>query len=106
VAPRLGLRAHLQSDGRRRHGGDLSCQVWQWVKHGSKLTDGRTVTSEMSVKYRRINRQPESENGLANSTKPAKSSAHDTGADFTEFLTLAAYSSLTKGLSYPVRLAG
>src|SRR5208283_5224038 len=22
-------------------------QVWQWVKHGAKLTDGRTVTMEL-----------------------------------------------------------
>ncbi len=58
-------------------------QVWQWVKHGAKLDDGRTVTAAMV-------RQATDE-----AARPGKASEIfkqlTTGAEFPDFLTTVAY---------------
>ncbi len=58
-------------------------QVWQWVKHGAKLSDGRTVTAEMV-------RQ-----AIDEQARPGQASQifkqMMTSAEFPEFLTLVAY---------------
>ena len=62
-------------------------QVWQWVRHGARLADGRVVTEGLV-------RQ------LMAEAFPTKSLAVElfgklmTGAEFTEFLTLVAYEHL------------
>ena len=62
-------------------------QVWQWVHHGAKLSDGRVVTEEL---VRQIIAQ----------AFPTESLAAElfaqlvTGAEFPEFLTLVAYEHL------------
>jgi malate synthase len=61
-------------------------QVWQWVKHGSVMHDGRTITAEMV-------RQ------ITDETAPGLKAAQIfkqmmTSADFEEFLTLPAYENL------------
>jgi malate synthase len=71
-------------------------QVWQWVKHGIKLDDGRTVTAEMVRKI--------ASDELAKLKAKLGAGKFDeagkifeqmmTGSDFTEFLTLAAYNSI------------
>jgi malate synthase len=65
-------------------------QVWQWLKHGVKLDDGRPVTAEMvrGAVARELREKPGT---------PNKKLAADlfldmmTNEDFTEFLTLVAY---------------
>ena len=67
-------------------------QVWQWVKFGAKLDDGRPVTSDM------VNRVVDEQ--LAKRGTPSGEFAKAaqifrqmmTSADFQEFLTLPAYS--------------
>ena len=59
-------------------------QVWQWVKHGAKMEDGRTITPDMV-------------HSLTDEIAPGNSKAAQlfrsmmTNADFPEFLTLSAY---------------
>jgi malate synthase len=58
-------------------------QVWQWVRHGAKLSDGRTVTADMV-------RQMIDEQGTTG--KPAEMFKDMmTSSEFPEFLTLGAY---------------
>jgi len=65
-------------------------QVWQWVKHGSKLDDGRVVTMELV-------RNVLKDEMARNPGTPAKAEAAKIfddmigGATFVEFLTLPAY---------------
>ena len=65
-------------------------QVWQWLKHGVKLNDGRTVTAAMVRTV--INQELAQKPGT-----PMKRVAADifadmmTRADFVEFLTIPAY---------------
>jgi malate synthase len=58
-------------------------QVWQWVKHGAKMNDGRTVTTDMVHAL------------IANQVGSAEAreifTRMMTAADFPEFLTLVAY---------------
>jgi len=64
-------------------------QVWQWVKHGAKLSDGRAVTGEM---VRSI--IAEQKNKLKGSRMADAAELYDrmmTSPDFAEFLTLQAY---------------
>jgi malate synthase len=62
-------------------------QVWQWVRHGARLSDGRVVTEQL---VRQIMAE----------LFPTKSLAIElferlmTGAEFAEFLTLVAYEHL------------
>jgi len=65
-------------------------QVWQWLKHGVKLKDGRTVTAAMVRTV--INQELAQKPGT-----PMKKAAAEifadmmTRADFVEFLTIPAY---------------
>jgi malate synthase len=68
-------------------------QIWQWVKHGAKLNDGRAVTADL-VKGTIV----DVTEGLRGSIggEPLARAAHifeqmTTSGDFPEFLTLAAY---------------
>jgi malate synthase len=71
-------------------------QVWQWVKHGSKLDDGRTVTSEMVRNMTaELIASLKAKHGSGKWDEAGKIFEHMmTGKDFTEFLTLAAYNSI------------
>jgi malate synthase len=66
-------------------------QVWQWVKYGAKLVDGRTVTAAMVNQVvddllAKVGKQ------TGEFAKAAKIFGQMmTSADFPEFLTLAAY---------------
>ena len=68
-------------------------QVWQWVKHGAKLNDGRPVTAEL-VK-RTIANVAESLSGSLGGEQLARAARiyeqMMTSGDFPEFLTLVAY---------------
>jgi malate synthase len=59
-------------------------QVWQWVKHGARLSDGRTVTAEMV-------RKATDEQSKAGSKSAELFKQMMTSPDFPEFLTLVAY---------------
>jgi malate synthase len=64
-------------------------QVWQWAKHGARLSDGRPVTHEM---IRQI--IGEQKNQLRRGRVAEAADIFQrmmTSADFTEFLTLEAY---------------
>ena len=71
-------------------------QVWQWVKHGAKLDDGRVVTAEM------VRRATEEElETLKSKLGPGRFADAGrifekmmTTGEFPEFLTLAAYGDL------------
>ena len=68
-------------------------QVWQWVKHGAKLDDGRAVTAEM---VRRITderaRETEGQIGAGRFAEAGRIFEQMmTSAEFPEFLTLVAY---------------
>jgi malate synthase len=69
-------------------------QVWQWVKHGAHLQDGRPVTEGMA---RDIIRQRATELGaeLSNDEKLRQAAKVleelTTSQEFAEFLTLASY---------------
>ena len=74
-------------------------QVWQWVRHGARMNDGRTITAAM---VKQIIRDRVAE---LQATEPQGKSSHDgrleqagqlldtliTGKEFPEFLTLASY---------------
>jgi malate synthase len=68
-------------------------QVWQWVRHGAKMNDGRAVTAGL-VK-RTIAEVAEGLRGSLGGEQLARAaSSYEqmmTSADFPEFLTLAAY---------------
>ncbi len=64
-------------------------QVWQWVKHGARLSDGRAVTQEM---VRQV--IAEKKNTLKGGRMAEAAEIYErmiTSADFAEFLTLVAY---------------
>jgi len=65
-------------------------QVWQWVKHGAKLTDGRTVTEQV---VRQVIRDRSEESSGNQGTHKAAQLLETlmTGREFPEFLTLASY---------------
>ena len=64
-------------------------QVWQWVRHGAALSDGRRVTQEMVRKV--ISEQKNKLQG-ARLAEAAEIFDHMmTSPDFAEFLTLVAY---------------
>ncbi|MBI2684699.1 MAG: malate synthase A [Acidobacteria bacterium] len=65
-------------------------QVWQWVKHGVQMADGRTVTPE--VVRAAIDHELNTKPGTPNKRKAAEIFADMmTRDDFQEFLTTAAY---------------
>jgi malate synthase len=64
-------------------------QVWQWVKHGATLSDGRRVTQELVR-----NVIDEQKNKLGGARMDSAAQIYDqmmTSPDFPEFLTLVAY---------------
>jgi malate synthase len=64
-------------------------QVWQWVKHGATLSDGRRVTQELVR-----NVIDEQKNKLGGARMDSAARIYDqmmTSPDFPEFLTLVAY---------------
>ncbi|HEX6504013.1 MAG TPA: malate synthase A [Terriglobales bacterium] len=64
-------------------------QVWQWVRHGAKLNDGRPVTQDM---VRKTIAEQKRKLGGARMEEAAKIYEEMmTSADFPEFLTLVAY---------------
>jgi len=64
-------------------------QVWQWVKHGAKLSDGRPITPEM---VRCVIVEQRDKLKGARSEEAAEIFDHMmTSPDFAEFLTLVAY---------------
>ncbi|MGE0405439.1 MAG: malate synthase A [Candidatus Korobacteraceae bacterium] len=67
-------------------------QVWQWVRHGAKLNDGRPVTQEM---VRQVVGEQKKKLGGKNMELAAKLFEDMmTSAEFPEFLTLVAYRSI------------
>jgi malate synthase len=67
-------------------------QVWQWVRHGAHLTDGRLVTEDM---VKEIIHQRAAELGSSNDGKLRQAAdlleELTTSQEFAEFLTLASY---------------
>jgi len=64
-------------------------QVWQWVKHGAKLTDGRVVTQELVGSV--IDEQENKLGGAKMDTAARIFQQMMTSPDFPEFLTSVAY---------------
>ena len=64
-------------------------QVWQWVKHGASLSDGRRVTQEMVRQI--IAEQKRRMKGGRTAEAAEIYERMMTSADFAEFLTLEAY---------------
>ena len=64
-------------------------QVWQWVRHGAKLSDGRQVTREMVRAV--IAEQTSRLKGSRMAEAAAIYEKMMTSPDFAEFLTLVAY---------------
>ena len=64
-------------------------QVWQWVRHGARLSDGRPVTREM---VRAVIAEQKNKLKGSRMAKAAEIFEHMmTSPDFAEFLTLVAY---------------
>jgi malate synthase len=74
-------------------------QIWQWIRHGAKLDDGRTVTREVVVEMldeemERIRAEVGEETwqkGRPDDTRKLFERVSLGGDDFPEFLTLPAY---------------
>ena len=65
-------------------------QVWQWIRHGAKLDDGRPVTRELVSEYIE-DRKRELSQGKALEIAVQLLHSQMTAQDFPEFLTLASY---------------
>jgi malate synthase len=79
-------------------------QVWQWVRHGAALDDGRTVTAELvrrvaDEELERIRQEVGDDEWFHTEGRPRESRALfgevALGADFPEFLTIPAYRQLS-----------
>jgi len=75
-------------------------QVWQWIRHGARLDDGRTVTAELVRKVEdeqleRIRSEIGDDEWFESEGRPQASRALfeqvALADDFVEFLTLPAY---------------
>jgi len=64
-------------------------QVWQWIRHGAKLSDGRPITREMVRNV--ISEQKNKLKGSRMSEAAEIFERMMTSPDFAEFLTLVAY---------------
>ncbi|HEX6466755.1 MAG TPA: malate synthase A, partial [Terriglobales bacterium] len=64
-------------------------QVWQWVRHGARLNDGRPITKEMVSQI--IAEQKNKLKGARISEAAEIFERMTTSPDFAEFLTLRAY---------------
>jgi malate synthase len=79
-------------------------QVWQWVRHGASLDDGRQVTPELvreleSSELERIRKEIDDDEWFETQGRPGLSrelfeSVALTGEEFVDFLTLPAYERL------------
>jgi malate synthase len=78
-------------------------QVWQWLRHGAQLEDGRTVTRELvgrvaDEELERIRREVADDEWFRTQGRPEESRALfervALGPEFEEFLTLPAYREL------------
>jgi malate synthase len=68
-------------------------QVWQWVKHGAKLNDGRAVTVDL-VKRTIADVAESLRNSIGGEQLARAAGMYEqmmTSGDFPEFLTLVAY---------------
>jgi len=66
--------------------------VWQWVRHGATLEDGRPVTPALVTEM--MDRRVEKLNGSLGHQLPVAANLYKEmifGAQFPEFLTLRAY---------------
>ena len=70
-------------------------QLWQWIRHTVKLTDGRTVDTDLvnSLLNEEVRKLPESRYLIQASEIFREISFN---REFTEFMTLAAYDTLLK----------
>jgi malate synthase len=73
-------------------------QVWQWVKHGAHLKDGRPVTEGMvkEIIHHRAAELGAEAGGVSDSDEKLRQAARvleelTTSREFAEFLTLASY---------------
>jgi malate synthase len=76
-------------------------QIWQWVRHGAKLEDGRTITRELvrellEEELERIRAALPEETWLAGRPRETREIFEQValGEEFPEFLTLLAYEQL------------
>ena len=78
-------------------------QVWQWVRHGARLEDGRAVTPELvrqleDEELERIRAEVGDDEWFFSQGRPDDSrelfQGMALGPDFVEFLTLPAYERL------------
>ncbi len=76
-------------------------QVWQWIRHGAELEDGRTITRELVTEMLdqeldRIRESVSEETWLAGRPEETREIFEKValGEDFPEFLTLVAYDRL------------
>ncbi|MFN2572377.1 MAG: malate synthase A [Gemmatimonadales bacterium] len=67
-------------------------QVWQWVRHGARLADGRTVTRQLVESI--IAEEMQQKQGGTFALAAELFGQLVTGAEFPEFLTLVAYAHL------------
>ena len=65
-------------------------QIWQWIKHGAKLDDGRTVTRPL------VQQLIAEESAGRHEQARALFEAVATSAELADFLTLPAYEILVK----------
>src|SRR5205085_12566491 len=65
-------------------------QIWQWIKHGAALDDGRVVTRAL------VQRLIADESAGRSEQARALFEAVSTSSDLEDFLTLPAYESLVK----------
>jgi malate synthase len=79
-------------------------QVWQWVRHGAALDDGRTVTADLvrqvaDEELERMREEIGDDDWFYSQGRPAESRALfegvALGAEFAEFLTIPAYADLS-----------
>ncbi len=81
-------------------------QVWQWIRHGATLDDGRTITPELvrelaTEELERIRAEIGDDEWFEREGRPDLSRALFervalSGDEFVEFLTLPAYDELLK----------
>jgi malate synthase len=76
-------------------------QVWQWLRHGARLSDGRNVTRELVTQTIAEELAKEKERFGAARFDSGKFAAASklfeqmmTGSEFPDFMTLAAYGQL------------
>jgi malate synthase len=81
-------------------------QVWQWIRHGAQLADGRTITPELvrelaTSELERIRAEVGDDEWFEREGRPGLSrrlfeQVALSGDEFVEFLTLPAYEELLR----------